>query len=118
MADQGAGILESSGLAHLLYLVADGKYSDVAFLGPADDEIVHDLKPADFALALGEGEGLLDLACQAEHVEAVVGGDDEGILGDEETPQSFLLDGGNAADGDIVVSFDNLKNLNLFAGPV
>ena len=118
VADQGAGILESSGLAHLLDLAADGEYSDVAFLGPADNEVVHDFKAADFAFTFWEGEGLLDLACQTEHVKAVVGGDDEGVLGDEEAPQGFLLDGGNAADGNIIVAFDHLKNLNLFAGPV
>lgn len=118
MADQGAGVLEPSGLAHLLYLAADREYSYVTFLGPTDDEIVHYFESADLALAFWEGEGLLDLARQAEHVEAVVGGDDEGVLGDEEAPQGFLLNRRNAADGDVVVAFDHLKDLNLLAGPV
>jgi len=92
LPNECSGVLEPPGLSHLFDLVADGEHSNIAFLSPADDEVVHDLESADFSFAFREGEGLFDLSCQAEHVEAVVSGYDECFFGDKQTSKGFLLD--------------------------
>lgn len=118
LPDQRSRILEPSRLPHLFNLMTDGKHSDIRLLGPAHNEVVHDLKTAYFTLALGKGQSLFDLTGETQHVEPVIGGDDERLLRYEKTTESFLLDGGDAVDGKVVVPFDHLKNLYLLAGPV
>ena len=118
MTDQWSWVFESSWLSHLFNLVADWKHSDVRFLSPADDIVTHYLKSTNLTLTLRESESLLDLTSKTEHVETIISGDDESILGDKKTSKCFLFYRWNARNRKVIISFGNFQNLDFFACPV